>query len=566
MRTHRISIPLLVSLILCIALFGCGNPTGGGGGGGGTTVYTLTLTSSTEVPTTEVYGFAMTIPAGHNFTRGSTVELIAIASSDSYMFSSWEGSATGETSPQWITMDASKNILARFMIKPSVKYDLTLNRSPDAGAGMVDVSGTSPYDAGTMVTLTAEANIGYKFDHWAVNGMIQGSSDPTTLLMNSTKEVTAVFISGEGTSSNIVYVSTTGDDLNNDGSVSHPFQHIQKGLDIVHANGTVSVDAGTYTENLVWPNTKNVTLRGASMNTTTLDANNAGRGIDIEIPLGGPDIGSARIEKMTIMKGKTTELSGGGICFLYTGTSLYLYEVNVHDCSVEGSTGSSQALGGGIYAKDTTNTVTATLEMVRCIIKNNTAITPFDGYGRGGGIYARYITLKMSNCEVSYNLSSDSAGGIYINSAPEIFENNIIHHNKAMNYDGGGICSFSTAGSSIYDCTITSNEAPGGQGGGLYTYGGTENIQNCIIWGNTAEAGNAIAYSTQPTVQHSDIQGGFTGTSNIDEDPVFESVDDLHLTSGTSTDVSEGGVGGPIVDYDGNARTLPYSMGAYEKN
>ena len=42
-------------------------------------------------------------------------------------------------------------------------------------------------------------------------------------------------------------------------------------------------------------------------------------------------------------------------------------------------------------------------------------------------------------------------------------------------------------------------------------------IKNSIVWGN----GSGIDHDSDPTVTYSDIQGGYTGTGNINSDPFF---------------------------------------------
>ncbi|PIU56586.1 MAG: hypothetical protein COS88_02675, partial [Chloroflexi bacterium CG07_land_8_20_14_0_80_51_10] len=76
---------------------------------------------------------------------------------------------------------------------PPVKYALTVAVDP-IGSGTVTLSPVQPaggYDVGTVVTLTARANVGYTFDHWS--GDASGTSAATTVTMNSDKNVTAHF-------------------------------------------------------------------------------------------------------------------------------------------------------------------------------------------------------------------------------------------------------------------------------------------------------------------------------------------------------------------------------------
>jgi len=632
MKNIRIFIPLFACFALCFFIFGCGNATGGGGGGGGgggTTIYTLTLTVTTEISTNEIVGTVETTPAGRQFPSGTVVTLEASTLEAAYMFKRYTGDVTGENWIASFTMDSSKVVTAEFKVKPPSIYMFTAYVTPE-GAGTVE-PWAGAYTAGTNIWVTADAIGLYTFDHWELDetgttnplpvsmtatkevravfkhlytlsvnvtpentgtvepfggtfiegtvvdiiatpetgyafssweGGLSSSVNPTTITMDSTKDVTAVFVSST------VYVSTSsGDDGSGDGSAAHPYKTIQKGLDMVPATGTVSVDAGVYTENISWPTKLDITLRGASMSTTTIDANSAGRGIEIAKSISSP-ISSARIERMTIINGKSTS-RGAGIFFQGPNATLYLYDVCVQGCSVE----AASAYGGGIDAYDINSTDNSYLYANCCIITNNSAMaaTPSNAYG--GGLYASNVRIAFSSCEVSYNTSSGYGGGVCYGVAPLKIENAIIHHNIAQTAEGGGIYSFSSGTYRMINCTITSNEAVHGKGGGIATYYGLDKIDNCIVWGNTASASDEIwvdpgHVAFGPEVHYSDIMDGFTGTGNKNIDPLFESVTDLHLTSSTSTEITEGGTSSnaPAVDYDGNDRTVPYSMGAFEED
>jgi hypothetical protein len=63
----------------------------------------------------------------------------------------------------------------------------------------------------------------------------------------------------------------------------------------------------------------------------------------------------------------------------------------------------------------------------------------------------------------------------------------------------------------------------GGAAGGIYSYDGSPVVRNCIVWGNTCDnvpAQIALASGTL-AVTYSCVQGGWTGTGNLDADPLF---------------------------------------------
>ena len=128
-------------------------------------------------------------PSGRKYVSGTAVELNA-ASLSGYVFASWEGDVTGETTPKTITMNSNKNIIARFKILIPASYTLNISISP-LGSGTVTPS-SGPHSNGDIVAITAEANSGYVFASW--EGDLNGSVNPTTITMNGNKNITATFI------------------------------------------------------------------------------------------------------------------------------------------------------------------------------------------------------------------------------------------------------------------------------------------------------------------------------------------------------------------------------------
>ncbi len=185
MKNVRLYYVLIVSFCISglIFIFGCGtNPTSGGSGSS-TTTYNLSVTI-----TPEGWGSVETNPIGRTYASGITVELTATGLGG-HVFSSWEGDATGDTSPTQVTMTANKSVKAYFRTATSNQYLLNISVTPE-GAGTVEPWGGT-YTDGTYVALTAEANTGYSFANWS--GSLESLSSTETILMNGTKEAVARF-------------------------------------------------------------------------------------------------------------------------------------------------------------------------------------------------------------------------------------------------------------------------------------------------------------------------------------------------------------------------------------
>jgi len=196
---------------------------------------------------------------------------------------------------------------------------------------------------------------------------------------------------------------------------------------------------------------------------------------------------------------------GGGIYVLGTLT--------LNNCTIEGNSVSvisgngvtRTAFGGGIYVSGTCN-------LSNCIIKDNSASVSLSGIfnsgtSRGGGIYVSGV-FTVTNCIISNNIAiATQPTGI-------------------PTMEGGGAYFNASGSSSVTNSTIAYNTNEGLRSAG----GGSVTVTNSIIYFNTPEA-NQIAGA--PNVNYSDVQGGYTGTGNINSNPVFLSQTDLIIVVGS---------------------------------
>ncbi|KPK75116.1 MAG: hypothetical protein AMJ79_12490, partial [Phycisphaerae bacterium SM23_30] len=168
---------------------------------------------------------------------------------------------------------------------------------------------------------------------------------------------------------------------------------------------------------------------------------------------GGGLYGGA-ISNCTI-NGNQAEVNGGGIC---GGI--------ISNCTITNNRADGD--GGGISGGIISN----------CTITNNRAD------GNGGGVLGGTI----SDCTVSGNVAGFDGGGIY---GESVNVNNCTISDNVAGNEGGGIYSY---WSKIYNCTIKTNSAFKGGGIRFLGYSDYHRITNCIITGNNAELGAAIAY------------------------------------------------------------------------
>lgn len=242
---------------------------------------------------------------------------------------------------------------------------------------------------------------------------------------------------------------------------------------------------------------------------------------------------------------------GGGMCCLYSSPTLT-------NCTISGNRASED--GGGIawfYGSPT---------LINCTISGNYAP------GWGGGIRGAYSSAVLTGCTISGNAVNWDGGGIYFSgeSYPTL-TNCSISGNSARSYDGGGIycrlyasprltncsitnnsgrygggmCCWSSGWATLINCTMIGNAATSGgavcclgdaaptlanctlsansasYGGAIYSYNSDSHptIRNSILWGDSP---NEIeGYTSGFSVTYSDVEGGWSGTGNINEDPEF---------------------------------------------
>jgi uncharacterized repeat protein (TIGR02543 family) len=104
-----------------------------------------------------------------------------------YKFSSWSGDLTGSAVPGKITMNSNKSVTANYVAVPTWK--ITANSKN----GIIEMNPPGGvYEEGTVVTMKAKQDFGYKFTGWT--GDISDTKNPVSVAMNADKNITANFI------------------------------------------------------------------------------------------------------------------------------------------------------------------------------------------------------------------------------------------------------------------------------------------------------------------------------------------------------------------------------------
>ncbi|MHC4274422.1 MAG: right-handed parallel beta-helix repeat-containing protein [Planctomycetota bacterium] len=313
------------------------------------------------------------------------------------------------------------------------------------------------------------------------------------------------------------------------GTELNPYCSIQTAIDNAADTGEIVVQPGTYYEAINFGG-KAVTLRSSY-------------GPDVTIIDG---TGSLHVVQCVSGEGPDTVLDG----FTVTGGIA--------------NEPSSDDHGGGMFNDGSSPTVT------NCTFSDNTA------WANGGGMYNANSAPTVTNCTFSGN-SAESGGamaGWYGN--PTVV-NCTFSGNWAIY--GGGMYNVNS-NPTVTNCTFNGNSAE--IGGGMYNGSGSPTVTNCVFWGDTPDE---IYDSSKdmPVVTYCDVQGGYSGTGNINVDPIYvdpvngdfrlsagspciDAGDNTAVPPGTDTDLD----GNPRFHDDvgtmdtGNGDPPIVDMGAYE--
>ena len=219
-----------------------------------------------------------------------------------------------------------------------------------------------------------------------------------------------------------------------------------------------------------------------------------------------------------IIRNNTTDANvgaiGGGIS-IWSNNYVRIVNNEIVDNS---ATCSDNAWGGGINCNGASNQFFITSNY----IKGNECLTNNSGGGGGISVY-NGTPVSMNNLIVEN--STLRGGGVIIESGTNTSSpsSNAIQGRFLQNINGLNsteINSKQTQSEPTFENNTIVNNIATQFGGGMFFGVGIPVLMNCILWDNTAISGSQISGTAD--VQYSDVEGGYIGTGNIDENPQFE--------------------------------------------
>jgi hypothetical protein len=375
------------------------------------------------------------------------------------------------------------------------------------------------------------------------------------------------------------YVTNTGS-ASNTGNSWAESQDIQSAINNAAPGDTVKVKQGVYTANNITVG-KVITLMGGYSGTaderdpesyeTKLDGYNYYRCVYVTA--------AATIDGFTITRGKASGGNyGAGMAIVDAAALISNCKFTLNNAygTSMGARGQGAALYIHGYSAPTIR---------NCIFKDNGQGT----YSNlaGAGIYSYYSDAIIEQCAFIDNWAK-WGGAIYIDGySPTISKCQFWNNQAVTGGYGGAIANWAGYPMYAYPLSIRGgiksslfwgNTAP--SGGVIYSYGGYPPIINCtlaknsnyavygvsgatmiirnsILWGNTPGQIFGVA-----NVAYSDIQGGFSGVTNIDVDPLFidYALNDFHLSETPLSPCVNKGTDSPSLNWGGTL--IQFTLGA----
>jgi uncharacterized repeat protein (TIGR02543 family) len=326
-----------------------------------------------DLTTSSTTGGSVTVPGEGIFAYydGTAVDLVATANSGYYFFN-WTGDVgtiTNVNAPTTtITMNANHSITANFKVIPPGKVALTT--SSNAGGSVITPGeGAFIYNVGSVVSLVATPDTGYRFVSWTgdVDTIANVNAASTTVTMNDDYSIAANF--EELPEYDLTTSSSTG------GSVTVPGEGTFTYYDGTVANLVATADSGYYFVN--WTgDVGTVASVNAATTTVTMNDNYSVTANFEQIPEGEVAL-------------TTSSTAGGSVTT--PGEGAFLYDIGtVVDLGAEAEEGYSFVNWTGdvgiianVNAASTTITMNGnysiTANFVRTVIQYDLTISSTDG-------------------------------------------------------------------------------------------------------------------------------------------------------------------------------------------
>jgi hypothetical protein len=168
--------------------------------------------------------------------------------------------------------------------------------------------------------------------------------------------------------------------------------------------------------------------------------------------------------------------------------------------------------GAGLYNPE------GKLQAVNCTFRGNTAVW-------GGAVMSFGPSVTLVNCHLAGNRALMLGGGLYNYEGDATLINCRVVGNSADYAEtAGGAAIYNLNGKlTILDCTVADNQSRNGKAIASFTWGPAAGIKVKVANSILFNGGDEIWSNVRETIEvtYSDVQGGWSGTGNINADPQF---------------------------------------------
>lgn len=242
--------------------------------------------------------------------------------------------------------------------------------------------------------------------------------------------------------------------------------------------------------------------------------------------------------------------------------------------------GTKQIYIASAYGMDTVTIDGQDARRTASVLSGQTSATVIDGIhltrgysagGAGGGINVSTASPTLKNIKISLSgttTANTKGGGMAFSNSTSILENIVLDRNfvSATGGRGGNIHVASSSALTINN--LSSSGGAGQYGAGINDESAATTYKNVIDSGNATLA-RLTTVPSGSRVTYSNIRkdaAAYTGTGNINADPLFVSATDLRLQAGSPCRNTGAAITGRTTDILGNAVDETPDMGAYEND
>jgi len=189
--------------------------------------------------------------------------------------------------------------------------------------------------------------------------------------------------------------------------------------------------------------------------------------------------------------------------------------------TIRNGNGGADGVGGGMILNNSNALI------VQCIFEDNTA-NDFGGavaIRSGGSPQFINCTFRNNGQGAANPAETNGGGAVFVREGAPSFVNCLFTNNKAWE---GGVVMMVSGTPTFVNCTVVNNQATIGYGGVFFDPEGRATFRNCVLRSNTTTKGvgrydQGYSGSGGTTlITSSNVRDGWTGTGNIDADPLFQ--------------------------------------------